>query len=109
MALIGLMQPLVELFDPLFGCRLFRRDLSREERKPRALIIEQFELPDTGRLDGADVRRLMRVNKVTIRELAKRMQITMKRIRQIREIGLRDKPTIRDWVQSITGEDPGEL
>lgn len=74
-----------------------------------AFANEKFKLPDTGRLDGADVRRLMRVHKVTIRELAKRMQITMRRIRQIREIGLRDRPTIRDWVQGITGEDPGEL
>ncbi len=51
----------------------------------------------------------MRIHKVTIHELSKRMQITMKRIRAIREIGLDDRPTIRDWVQGITGEDPGEL
>lgn len=74
-----------------------------------ASVIEEFKLPPKGRLDGTDVCRLMRVHKVTIRELAKRMQITMKRIRQIREIGLSDRPTIRDWVQGITGEDPGEL
>lgn len=74
-----------------------------------ASVIEEFKLPLKGKLDGADVRRLMRVHKVTIRQLSERMQITMKRIRQIREIGLRDRPTIRDWVQGITGEDPGEL
>jgi hypothetical protein len=51
----------------------------------------------------------MRVNRVTIRELAKRMQITQKRIRQIREIGLDDRHTIRDWVEAITGQDPGPL
>ena len=51
----------------------------------------------------------MRVHKITIRELSRRMQITMKRIRKIREIGLTDRHTIRDWLQGITGEDPGEL
>ena len=51
----------------------------------------------------------MRVHKVTIRELSRRMQITMKRIREIREIGLEDRYSIRDWVEAITGEDPGQL
>ena len=74
-----------------------------------ASAIERFTLDQSGKLEGADVRRLMRIHKVTIRELSKRMQITMKRIRAIREIGLNDRPTIRDWVQGITGEDPGEL
>jgi len=51
----------------------------------------------------------MRVNKTTIRALAERMQITMKRIRKIREIGLDDRNAIRDWIQGITGEDPGPV
>ena len=60
-------------------------------------------------LEGMEVKRLMRVNKVTIRELSKRLGITMKRIRQVRELGLDDRGTMRDWFQGITGVDPGEL
>ena len=51
----------------------------------------------------------MRVHKVTIRELSRRMQITMKRIREIRELGLDDRYAIRDWIEGITGDDPGAL
>ena len=51
----------------------------------------------------------MRVHKVRIRELSRRMQITMKRIREIREIGLDEQYAIRDWLEAITGVDPGEL
>ena len=35
-------------------------------------------------LTGADVRRLMRKYKVTIRDLAKRMQVTLKQVRKYR-------------------------
>ena len=51
----------------------------------------------------------MRVNHVTIRELSARMQITQKRNRQIREIGLDNPNAIRDWIQGITGSDPGPV
>ena len=51
----------------------------------------------------------MRVHKVTIRELSERMQITQKRIRQIREIGLEGRELIRDWIQGILGSDPGPV
>lgn len=51
----------------------------------------------------------MRVHKVTIRELRNRMGITMNRIREVREDGLQDRDTIRDWLQAILGEDPGAV
>jgi hypothetical protein len=60
-------------------------------------------------MEGREVQRLMRAYKVTIRELSLRMGITMKRIRQIRKIGLEGRELIRDWVQGILGEDPGPL
>ena len=71
--------------------------------------IEAFNLDPSGRLEGREVRRLMRVHKVTIRELSARMQITMKRIREIRELGLDDRHSIRDWIEGITREDPGAI
>jgi len=50
----------------------------------------------------------MRKHKVTIRALAKQMQITMKRVRKLREKGLRG-PAIRDWMEHITGKDSGPI
>lgn len=64
---------------------------------------------ENNRLEGRELRRLMRVHKVTIRELSERMQITQKRIRQIREIGLEGRELIRDWIQGILGSDPGPV
>ena len=61
------------------------------------------------RLEGKDIRRLMCVNKVTVRELARRMQITMKRVRQIRELGLDNRQTAREWIEWTTETDPGLL
>ena len=61
------------------------------------------------RMEGREVRRLMRVNKVTIRELSKRVGIYQKRIRYIREHGLEGRELIRDWIQGILGHDPGPV
>ena len=58
------------------------------------------------KLPGDEVRRLMRKHRVTIRGLAKDMQITMTRVREVRERGLKG-PAVRDWLEHITGHDPG--
>lgn len=51
----------------------------------------------------------MRVHRVKIRELSQRMGITMKRIREVRDAGLTDPLSIRDWIEAVTGTDPGRL
>lgn len=53
------------------------------------------------------LRRLMRQYRVTIRELAARLQITQQRVREVRARGLSDPAYVRDWKQAITGVDPG--
>lgn len=60
-------------------------------------------------ITGRELTSLMRSNRITIRELSGRMQITQKRIREVREGGLTDLYAIRDWVEAITGSDPGRL
>ena len=55
------------------------------------------------------IRQIMRVHKVTIRELAARMDITIKRVRRVREHGLTEPHVIRDWVEAITGRDPDAI
>lgn len=58
-------------------------------------------------LDGRELGRLMRRHGVTIRELSKRSGITQRRIREVRESGLDDAGAVRDWVEHVTGKDPG--
>ncbi len=60
-------------------------------------------------LKGSEIVGLMRKHKTTISKLAQRMGITQQRIRQVRGSGLSDPLAIRDWIQGITGEDPGPI
>jgi len=60
-------------------------------------------------LSGRDLRTLMRRHRVTIRLLAQRMDIPMTRVRYRRLHGIEDWPLMRDWVQAITGVDPGAV
>lgn len=59
-------------------------------------------------MTGTQIKSLMRKNHITIRDLASRMQITMKRVRIVRERGITNGNVIRDWVEAITGTDPGQ-
>jgi len=62
-----------------------------------------------GFLAGKQIVRLMRQHRKTIEGLSFRMGIPERRIRLAREVGLRDHYAIRDWLEAITGEDPGPL
>lgn len=58
-------------------------------------------------LAGTEIKRLMRRNRVSIVCLSMVLGITQKRIREVRESGLTDRNSARDWIQGITGYDPG--
>ena len=60
-------------------------------------------------MNGKQIQRLMRASRVTIRRLAARMDITMKRVRYVRKHGLLQAHVIRDWIEGITGRDPGRI
>jgi hypothetical protein len=60
-------------------------------------------------LSGPVLCALMRRHGCTIRTLAQRLQIPMTRVRQVRQPGLTCPHTARDWVQAITGRDPGPV
>lgn len=54
-------------------------------------------------LTGERVRRLMRAHGVSIADLARRMNITQTRVRQVRERGVIEGPHyVRDWIEAIT-------
>jgi len=58
-------------------------------------------------ITGHQVQKLMRKHKVTIRQLKDSSGLLMKRIREVRSSGLQDRGAARDWIQAITGTDPG--
>jgi hypothetical protein len=58
-------------------------------------------------MTGKALCRLMRVHKVTIRTMAQRLGIPMTRVRSRRQHGLPTAAHVRDWVEAITGTDPG--
>ena len=60
-------------------------------------------------LSGPTICRLMRRHRVTIRLLAQRLDTTMQRVRVCRQQGITDRHVARDWVEAITGKDPGRL
>jgi hypothetical protein len=62
------------------------------------------------RLSGSTIVRLMRQRRVTIRALAARMNITIKRVRAVRSEGVRGEAFVQDWLEAILAEDgrPGK-
>jgi hypothetical protein len=60
-------------------------------------------------LTGPALCRLMRIHKCPMRTLSARMGITLARIRLRRTHGISDPYVARDWIQAVTGTDPGPL
>ncbi len=57
---------------------------------------------DNPRLPGRYIQRLMRQHRITIRALATRMNITMKRVREVRQDGVNGRCMCLDWYEAIT-------
>ena len=76
----------------------------RDHRDPR-----HPSPPPAWALSGRDLCRLMRQHHVTIRVLAQRMQIPMTRVRYRRHHGIAEWNILRDWMEAITGADPGAI
>lgn len=55
-------------------------------------------------LSGSTIARLMRQRRVTIRALAARMNITIKRVRHVRTHGVGGEGFVQDWLEAIMGE-----
>lgn len=60
----------------------------------------QYHL-NSGYLTGPDVLHMMRRAKTTIRDLAHRMQITQKRVREVRLQGVRGREDARVYADAI--------
>lgn len=53
-------------------------------------------------LSGAAIRKLMRAHHKTIRGLAKSMNVTMKRVREVRAEGVSTEIGVWEWTEWIT-------
>jgi hypothetical protein len=62
-----------------------------------------------GHVSGPELTRIMRQHKVSIANLAFRLGTTQKRFREARSVGLSDTLAVRDWLEAITGTDPGPI
>ena len=60
------------------------------------------DLPSESRLSGEQVRLLMRLYRVTIRQLSEEMGITQRRVRQVRQDGVEGYAYVRDWLEAIS-------
>jgi hypothetical protein len=56
------------------------------------------------KLTGKQITRLMRQHRQTIAGLAKSMQITQVRVREVRRKGVNGPGYVMDWLQAITGD-----
>jgi hypothetical protein len=61
------------------------------------------------KLTGTELVSLMRKHSVTISELPFRLGSTQKQVREVRETGLQDPHVTRDWMEAMTGHDPGPV
>lgn len=74
---------------------------------PKKTEAKPEEVPE--KLTGEEVCRLMRKHKKTIKQLSFLLGIPCKRIREVRKCGLDESLAVRDWLEQITGEDPGPI
>jgi len=56
-------------------------------------------------LSGASIRRLMRINHKTIRDIAQEFNLPMTRVRYVREHGVTGIAFVCDWIQATCGEE----
>jgi hypothetical protein len=74
--------------------------MAREASSPDAPVI-----PPIGRESAPTLCR----HQVTIRLLARRLDISVKRGRFCRRYGVEDRHTTRDWIEALIGQGPGLL
>jgi hypothetical protein len=55
-------------------------------------------------ITAASIRRLMRRHQKTIRGIAQTWGLTQKRVREVREHGVRGHGFVMDWMQILTGD-----
>jgi hypothetical protein len=60
-------------------------------------------------LTSEDIVWLMRKHRMTIPILASQLGLSQRRVRLLKHTGLTDAAVIRDWLEAITGQDPGPV
>lgn len=105
-SLVPRLRPLLNNLNPVTTQQAF--ELAQHAIDRALVTIDVLSENDLGhltamtRLTGARIRELMRINAVTIREIAKQMNITLIRVRHVRENGVTGNCFCRDWYEAIT-------
>lgn len=100
------LRPLLDNLNPVTTQQAF--ELAQHAIDRALVAIDVLSENDLGhltsmtRLTGARIRGLMRINALTIREIAKQMNITLVRVRHVRENGVTGNCFCRDWYEAIT-------
>lgn len=79
------------------------------KKNPRARKNSLFGRSVPLTLTGSQIKKLMSKHKRRIADVASDMDVTQKRVRQVRKSGVSGQNFIRDWIQGIVGEDPGYI
>lgn len=58
-------------------------------------------------ITGPSIVKLMRMHGKTIRGVAVSMGITQKRVRQVRDRGVKGEAFVQDWMEAIAGDFKG--
>ncbi len=88
--------------------QLFTTVMSGSTGPPKRIRAER-PVPLPAKLSGKEVVRLMRKHRKSIAGLAFRLGSTQKRVREVRAGGLANALAVRDWLEAITGDDPGPI
>ena len=98
-------KPVLDVLNPVKdegSWKLASEAIERSLVSDGALTIPAERHHEWTSFSGEQLRRLMRQNDISIRELAERLQITMIRVREVRERGVSGNCYCRDWYEAIT-------
>ena len=86
-----------------------QKSMNVEKDPIQSLPVKKVTPLPPSLLKGKDIVSLMRKYRITIAVLAAKVGASQRRVRLLRQTGLADATVIRDWLEAITGQDPGPV
>ncbi len=86
-----------------------QKSMSVAKDPAQSLPIKKVTTLPPSILTGEDIVSLMRKHRITIFVLAVKVGSSQRRVRLLRQTGLTEATVIRDWLEAITGQDPGPV
>lgn len=63
----------------------------------------QTTQPNVQTLSAQTIRHLMLTHHLTIRGIARQWNLSLKRVRQVRQCGVQGNAFVQDWIEILTG------